>query len=216
MTTTTGALSTVLLLGDGRLPTGGHTQSNGLEPALSAGLDPAHVPGLLRTRLRTATLVDAATAVVARHLLLTSGETKVARLAWEARTPSQVTRAASIDVGRAYARVLARLGHPLSGHQPRPIALASLGVALDVSAESLARLVCHDDVQSICSAALKLLPLDPLDTVAWALDAAPEVEGVVAAVTPLTDPDDIPAPSAPAAELWQHAHARSTRRLFRA
>lgn len=40
------------MLGDARLPSGGHTQSAGLEPALRAGLTPAGVPAYLRSRLQ--------------------------------------------------------------------------------------------------------------------------------------------------------------------
>ncbi|MBL0801649.1 urease accessory protein, partial [Streptomyces albidoflavus] len=47
-----GALAT-LLLGDGRLPVGGHTYSAGLEPAAAAGLTRDRVPALLRARLST-------------------------------------------------------------------------------------------------------------------------------------------------------------------
>lgn len=54
------------LLGDARLPSGGHTQSAGLEPALRAGTTSAQVPAYLRARLRTVTRVEAGTAVVAR------------------------------------------------------------------------------------------------------------------------------------------------------
>ena len=56
--------SVSLLLADARLPTGGHAQSGGLEPALLAGLRPDEIEGLLRTRLRTNVPVDAGTAVV--------------------------------------------------------------------------------------------------------------------------------------------------------
>src|SRR4051794_16049331 len=88
-----------LMLADGRLPTGGHTQSGGLEPAGRAGLGarglppgghpqpgglgPAvraglgadgkqldHVAQYARARLRTIPRVEAAVAVVTRHLTL--------------------------------------------------------------------------------------------------------------------------------------------------
>ena len=56
-----------MMLADGRLPVGAHTQSAGLEPALLGGLDPADVPDLVATRLATVVAVEAGTAVVARH-----------------------------------------------------------------------------------------------------------------------------------------------------
>ena len=66
-----------LMLADGRLPTGGHTQSAGLEPAVRAGLGAdgkqlVDVAAYARDRLRTIVRVEAATAVVARHVVLTS------------------------------------------------------------------------------------------------------------------------------------------------
>ena len=56
----------MMLLADARLPTGAHTQSAGLEPALRAGMRPADAPAYIRARLRTVTAVEAAAAVVAR------------------------------------------------------------------------------------------------------------------------------------------------------
>ncbi|HEY3559493.1 MAG TPA: urease accessory UreF family protein [Kribbella sp.] len=66
-----------MMLADGRLPAGGHTQSGGLEPAVRAGLgadgkELADVAAYARDRLRTVTRVEAATAVVTRHLALHS------------------------------------------------------------------------------------------------------------------------------------------------
>ena len=59
-----------LLLADGRLPVGAHAQSAGVEPAMQAGLPLERLPDYLAVRLRTVTEVEAATAVVARHLWL--------------------------------------------------------------------------------------------------------------------------------------------------
>lgn len=231
MFSTTGELG-VLLLADARLPTGGHTQSGGLEPALTGGMPAADIPTYLTTRLRTATLIDAATAVVALHLLRTDHPIEAATDAWAARTPSHVVRNAAIELGRGYGRLLTRVAPDdtarrsgeagragrsgQSGREPRPIVMARLAAELGLTARDLARVICHDDVQSICAAALKLAPLDPVDTVLWALAAAALIEQIVVQVACLTQPEDIPAPTAPAAELWQHAHANTPRRLFRA
>ena len=85
-----------LLLADGRLPVGGHTQSAGLEPAVQAGLSREEVPGLLLARLRTTVAVDAGAAVVALHLVRSTGDPAPALRAWEARTPSDVVRRAQV------------------------------------------------------------------------------------------------------------------------
>ena len=60
----------MMLLADARLPTGGHTQSAGLEPALRAGMAPRDVPAYIAARLATTARVEAGTAVVARHVAL--------------------------------------------------------------------------------------------------------------------------------------------------
>src|SRR4051812_36521577 len=62
----------LMLLSDARLPTGAHTQSAGLEPAVNAGLLPLAVPQYIRARLRTVVAVEAGAAVVARHVSLQS------------------------------------------------------------------------------------------------------------------------------------------------
>ncbi len=56
----------MMLLADARLPTGAHTQSAGLEPALRGGMPPGEVPRYIRARLRTVTAVEAGAAVLAR------------------------------------------------------------------------------------------------------------------------------------------------------
>jgi urease accessory protein len=72
-----------LMLADGRLPTGGHTHSAGLEPAVRAGLGAegkqlAEVAAYARDRLRTVTRVEAAVAVLSRHICLTASNTEIA------------------------------------------------------------------------------------------------------------------------------------------
>lgn len=225
----TGELA-LLLLADARLPSGGHTQSAGLEPALAAGLSIADVPGYLRARLATVTRTDAGTAVVTRHLLRegVSGQpgTSLQTVldAWSARCPSQHVRAASCTLGRGLLRVLRSQWpeHPVTlalppRDVPRPVALGGLAAVLDLGPAELARLACYDDLQSATAAALKLEPLDPLDTVRWILDCADPIARVVAETAPLRHPDQIPAAAAPALEEWVHGHAgRSGRRLFTA
>ena len=70
--------------------------------------------------------------------------------------------------------------------------------------------------QTVCAAALKLLPLDPSVVTGWVVDALPLVEDVVAATARVAGPDGIPAVGVPQIEAWAQAHARTTRRLFRA
>lgn len=215
---------TAMLLADGRLPVGGHTQSSGLEPALLGGLAEGDIPALVQTRLRTVVRVEAAVAVVARHHVLAGLALQPVQDAWAARTPSEVSRAASVAVGRGQRRLTLRLWPGSAAATslealrtpPRPVAVGAMAAAAGLDAARTARLVAYDDVQTLCAAALKLCPLDPADATAWLLDAASAVEGVVAAVAHLTEPGDIPAPAAPLLEQWQHHHPTHSRRLFSA
>lgn len=89
-------------------------------------------------------------------------------------------------------------GHPavtaLTGIRPRPlrpVALGALGAVMGVSEEELARGVVYDELQTIASAALKLLPGDPLDTVAWILDAEPHAAAAVAEALAVRSPAEL-------------------------
>jgi urease accessory protein len=213
-----------LMFADGRLPVGGHTQSSGLEPALLRGLAVHDIPELIDTRLRTVIAVDAATAVVARHHTLGALPLEPVQLAWAARTPSEVSRAASVAIGRGQRRLVQRLwpgGAACTALVPlptpcRPVALGAMAAAGGLDGARTARLVAYDDVQSLCSAALKLCPLDPAEATEWLLHAGPAVEDLVMEVAHLTEPDGIPAGAAPLLELWQHQHPHHPRRLFSA
>ena len=99
---------------------------------------------------------------------------------------------------------------------PRPVVLGAFAAALGLTPAALARLVGYDDVQTVASAALKLLPLDPAVATGWVHDALPQVARLADDVARLTEPEHIPATSAPQTELWAEAHARSNRRLFSA
>lgn len=223
-----------LLLADGRFPVGGHTQSGGLEPALTAGLTAAQIPGYLRTRLRTVVRVEAGTAVVARSVALAGGSDpaviaeglRAADRAWRARTPSSALRANALLLGRG----LAAVGGSLWPEHPavtalsirplvRPVALGAIAAACGVDAPDLVRIIGYDDAQTVAASAVKLLPLDPVTATGWVVGAATEIAALAddpAGLTALTDPQDIPATAAPAIEEWAQTHQRSEWRLFNA
>jgi urease accessory protein len=214
----------LMLLADARLPTSGHTQSGGLEPALLGGLDPDDLEAYCRTRLHTVTLTEAATAVVCRSRAVAGRPTEDVEFAWAARTPSPALREASRTLGRAYRRVALRLwpdaaslGELSTVTTPsRPRVLGLVAAATGLSGDAVARLVAYDDLQSVLAASLKLLPGDPVDATTRLLDLAPAIDEVVARVAGLTEPDEIPAWSAPLLEAWAESHATADRRLFRA
>ncbi|MFE4588451.1 urease accessory protein UreF [Streptomyces laurentii] len=208
------------LLGDARLPSGGHTQSAGLEPALRAGTAPAEVPAYLRARLRTVTLVEAGTAVVARAVAAGGGDLGEVEAAWAARTPSQALRANGRRLGRGYLRVLQTLWPgPLDARArgwSRPVILGLLAHRAGMAPVDVARLVGYDDAQTVTAALLKLEPQDPLLITAWVNDLLPDIDAMAAQVAHLHTPAQIPAHGAPLIERWAEIHDTTTERLFSA
>ena len=145
--------------------------------------------------------------------------------AWAARNPVAAVRDSSIAQGRAMLRLVHRLRPDGLAAQwleglPRPltaraVVLGAFAGELGLDGASVARVVGYDDVQSVTAAALKLVPLDPVDAVAWTLDSAPHLDDLVAACADLVAPYDIPVHSAPQLEAWHAAHADTERKLFR-
>jgi urease accessory protein len=212
-----------LLLADGRLPSGAHTQSAGVEPALAAGMTLAVVPDYVRVRLRTVTEVEAATAVLAGRVRKAGGgSASLAEVdaAWRVRTLSDALREASDLLGRSLLRTASAVWdlRDLAAGGPwcRPVVLGATAAAAGLDAEQTARLVGYDDVQTVVSAALKLEPFDPSTGVGWVAGAADEVEAMVARAVTVTRTAEIPAHSAPLVEEWGQRHRTSERRLFRA
>jgi urease accessory protein len=216
-----------LMLADGRLPTGGHTQSAGLEPAVRAGLGGegerlAEVADYARDRLRTITRVEAAVGVVARAVALNGEPVAAVEAAWAARTPSHVLRAASRRQGRAYLRLATRVWPEVLKHlradteMARPVVIGVVAAVNDLTAEQTARLIGYDDAQSVVAASLKLLPVDPAEAASWLAGLHQSIEDLIQAVAELTVPDDIPAYGAPLVDAFAQAHAAERMRLFHA
>ena len=224
-----------LLLADGRLPTGGHAHSAGLEAALAAGMPGERVPDYLYARLVTVGRTEAAATVLSHRWARKAGlgqagpdhERALAAVQEEllARTPSAPLREASGLLGRGMARLVARFwpSEPatsallaMAGAPQRPVALGVATALGGMDELQAARACLYDDAQSVASAALKLLPVDPLDPVGWLLAAAPTLDEVAAESTAVSVPADIPAPSAPLVEQWSLVHHLTPRRIFRA
>lgn len=230
------------LLADARLPTGAHTQSGTLEPALRGGLRPDQVPAYIAARLRTVVRVEAAVAVVARYVAAgTDGDAATGLVDvwrhWEARTPSKALRDSSVRLGRGQQRLLAglwpahpgvlalsaavahrRSEHPSGSavHPPRPLVVGLTAACAGLSGAQTARLVAYDDVQTVAAATLKLAPLDPVETIRWVVASRDAIETLVTEVRDLTDAARIPASGAPLIEQWAETHARTDERLFSA
>jgi urease accessory protein len=214
-----------LMLADGRLPTGGHTQSAGLEPAVRAGLGAdgnEDIAAYARDRLRTVARVEAAVATVARAHALANQPLAAVEAAWAARTPSQALRKASRRQGRAYLRLAARVWPSALDHltadseTARPVVVGVIGAVTGLSAEQVARLVGYDDAQTVVAASLKLLPVDPAEAAGWLAALHAPIEELTSAVAGLTSPDEIPACGAPLVDAFAQAHSTERMRLFHA
>ncbi|MGC4939425.1 urease accessory protein UreF [Kribbella sp. DT2] len=213
-----------MMLADARLPTGGHTQSAGLEPAVRAGLGAdgnklEEIEQYARDRLRTVTRVEAGTAVVARQLL---EELETLECAWAARVPSQVLREVSRRQGRAYLRLAGRVWPRVLLHLradaevPRPIVVGVVAAINGLSAAQTARLIAYDDAQAVVAASLKLLPVDPAEAACWLTALHPDIEDLVADVADLTRATDVPAYGAPLVDVFAQNHSIERMRLFHA
>ena len=212
-----------LLLADGRLPTGAHTQSAGVEPALARGMELRQLPDYLAVRLSTVTEVEAATALLTRRSRSAGDEQAVLAqidTAWRVRTLSDALRAASDRLGRSYRRTAEQVWdlRVLEGRRVwcRAVVVGVVAAAAGLDDAETARLIGYDDVQTVVAAALKLVPFDPAVGVGWAAAAQAGVEAMVVRAGAVRSVADLPAHGAPLIEEWGQEHATSERRLFSA
>jgi urease accessory protein len=215
-------VTSLLLLADGRLPSGGHAHSGGLEAAVTAGRvrDLAGVAAFLRGRLATTGLVNAAFAASA------CASSTVERLralddGLDARTPSPALRRAS----RAQGRALLRAGRAMwpvvvpssfveAAHQPVVLGMVCAAAGLD--AAQAAAIAVHGAVAGPASAAVRLLGLDPYGVQALLAGLSSECDDVAAAAAQAAHlpVDELPAASAPLLEISAEVHASWEVRLF--
>ena len=229
------AFSALLLLTDGRFPSGGHAHSGGLEAtAATYGLcDTSGLEAFLRGRLATAGLVGAAFAAAACSAFRayavagTSAVFEAAELDREldARTPSSAVRATSRRLGRQLLRV-GRITWPhpglddLAKNQERsphlPIALGAVAgsAGLDPAAAALA--AAHESVVGPATAAVRLLGLDPFGVHAALARLGPQIDDTAArgARSAGGTAADLPACAGPLLDILAEHHATWEVRLF--
>jgi urease accessory protein len=213
----------VLLLADSRLPNGGHAHSGGVEMAVEAALVSTvdDLAVFLRGRLRTAAPVLASFS--AAGALVTDGWARWDR-ALSARIPSAALRTASRLQGAALLRTaggmwplprgLVALGRP---HQP--LVLGAATRAGGGHPRDAALLAVHHLLGGACSAAVRLLGLDPLAVAAVqagirAEEIVDEALGAAEVAVVADDPGLLPAASGPMTELLAAAHAQQEVTLF--
>jgi urease accessory protein len=223
MTTGSVKRSSMLLLSDGRFPSGGHAHSGGLEAAVTLGAvaDLLTLERFLRGRLRTAGVVAAAlSAVACEHASASRRDWAVLDAEANARTPSPAQREASRRQGRALLRAaraawpgavpLAELGMTVAPPH-HPVVLGAAAATAGCSPAEAATVAAYQSVSGPASAAVRLLALDPLQVSGLLARLADDIDAVAAQAVSCSE---LPFPSAPALDLLAEAHARAEVRLF--
>jgi urease accessory protein len=216
----------LMMLVDGRFPAGGHTNSAGVESAVRAGdvHDDASLERYLRGRLATTGVVDAAFAAHTAGCATEEFDLAAVDLEYSARIMSPALR----DASRRFGRQMLRAGRvvwtsPLldalsrvDGGAHQPVVLGALVAAAGGSATHAAETSMHHLSAAVCTAAVRLLGLDPmrvaatqlrvgLDADRW-IEPAPHWAQVGLA--------DLPASGGSLTEILGEQHAHSDTRLF--
>jgi urease accessory protein len=211
------ALTALLLLADGRLPSGGHAHSGGVEAAVGAGrvCDLSTLEDFLRGRLATVGLVSAAFAAAGA---VPGRDLSELDAGLDARTPSPALRRASRAQGRALLRA-GRAMWPLSPAADglhHPVALGVVAAAAGLSPEQAALAAAYGSVTGPATSAVRLLSLDPYPVhgVLARLAAECDRTAEIAASYAGRGVDALPAASAPLLDISAEAHATWEVRLF--
>jgi urease accessory protein len=219
-------LATLLVLGDGRLPSGGHAHSGGLEAAVAAGrvTDVSTLEHFLRGRLATTGLVAAAFTAATAYRIGTAGAKEAVAVldaGLDARTPSPALRKAS----RAQGRALLRAGRamwtlpvvvPTKDGPHQSVALGMLCAAADLPVRQAALLAAYGSVSGPASAAVRLLGLDPYPVhalLARLATTCDETAEHAAGLAHLPE-EELPAASAPLLDIFAEHHSAWEVRLF--
>ncbi|MFJ5894474.1 urease accessory protein UreF [Streptomyces sp. NPDC093064] len=231
-------LPALLLLADGRFPSGGHAHSGGLEAAAALdGVDDlAALEEFLRGRLATTGVVTAAFTAAACASFGGTGRraTEVVEVLevlevldreFAARTPSPALRTASRRLGRQ----LLRAGRTIWPHPrldelsaaPRhglhqPVALGAVAAAAGLGPDAAALAAAHDAVLTPATAAVRLLGLDPFAVHATVARLGPRIAAVAAEAArhAHTAPEALPSRAGPLLDIRAEHHAAWEVRLF--
>ena len=203
-----------LLLADGRLPTGSHAHSGGIEPAVAAG--------------RVRTVEDLRSFCLGR--LYTAGATAAGLsaaacdpstdLAWldaeaDARTPSPRLRAVSRKLGRQLVRTGLRLwrserleaARPTPGGPHQPISLGCLANAAGLSPQEAAVVAANETVTVPAAAAIRLLGLDPFTVYGMAAELSDHIDTVAQGAFERALKGDLPSNNGPLLDVYAEQHS---------
>ena len=222
----------LLLLADSRFPAGGHAHSGGVEAVVDRGLlrDAGDLGVFLDGRVAGAGTVVAA--VAAAGCLLAERAEPADWARWDAavsaRTPSAALREASRVQGSALLRTARRVWQAAAlealarhGRPHHPLVLGAAVAAAGDGAGAAAALAVHHLLGGACSAAVRLLGLDPIEVAAVQAQAARRAEpatqaAITAAVRAVEHdyPRGLPSTGTPLPEVLAQLHARSEVTLF--
>ncbi len=230
-----------LLLADSRLPTGGHAHSGGVEAAVERGLlrNEADLALFLAGRLRGSGLVVAA--VAATGCLLAAAPAPVDRASgdwvpdwsrWDAAVSARIPSAAMREASRAQGAALLRTARRVwpcpqldalsaAGRPHHPLVLGAVVAAVGDAADAAALLAVHQLLAGACSAAVRLLGLDPIAVAAVQASVSEPTEQVALAATGVAreaisqqDPRLLPSTGTPLPEVLAELHACTEVTLF--
>lgn len=228
----TAPLANLLLLADGRFPSGAHAHSAGLEQAIESGSvnDEAQLRGFLVGVLATTATNTAYFAVAAHHVWNARFDADpvdaLAELDLEesARIPSPALRDASRAQGRQFLRAVAGSWPdaelPHAGVFSRgPYLSAAQGVAssaLGIDSRGAALLSVYGAITGPATAAVRLLGLDPfaVNRVLTSLWEFAELVVANAAGETAADSATLPRLTAPLLETGAEAHVARELRMF--
>lgn len=219
--------ASLMMLIDGRFPAGGHTNSAGVESAVSAGdiVDHESLGRYLAGRLATTGIVDAGFAAHVADLAIADDRTlALIDAEYSARIPSPRLRQSSRRYGRQLLRagtsvwstpMLAAVGR-VDGGPHQPIVLGALVAAADGTPSDAARIAMHHLAAAVTSAAIRLLGLDPLAVAAIQARAGDQIDNCAAeadrwAAGPVAD---LPANGGSLTDILAEDHGRWDARLF--
>lgn len=236
------ALPALLLLADGRFPSGGHAHSGGFEAAAHReGIaDVASTEQFLLGRLHTVGFVAAAFAAAACNVAHTvidrtpAPGAEAARLdtlltplddEFTARTPSAVLRTVSRRLGRQVIRAGRRIWpHPALEHLAsipshglhQPVAFGAVAAAAGQGPEHTAVAAAQESIAGPATASVRLLGLDPFEVNAAVARLSPEVVRVAreGAASAHLPPAELPSRAGYLLDISAEQHATWEVRLF--
>lgn len=229
----TATLATVLVLADGRLPTGAHANSNGAEWAVDHDdlAESDLLEAWLRARLDGPGTTEAAFTVAAAARLATADPAaRLVDLDAEllARTPGTGARTVSRRLGRRFRAAARRiwpddrhdvlddirLAHPDGPLQP--LAVGVTAAVLELDPVDSAVVVLHHQLAAATTAVVRLLGADPVATAAVQARLAPTVTAIAAAAPAWATADvvDLPGHGPVLSEILTEHHQHRSGRLF--